>query len=133
VALIDMGDFVGGMLKYLRKHPIQRVTIAGGFAKMVKLAQGFIDLHSRAGAVDFRWLAEAVEALGANRAVIDGVAQANTAAEVLEIATAAGLPLAEHVAVSAQATAAKLVLGTEIRVDIAIFDRDGALLATRSA
>src|ERR1700681_4551815 len=29
-ALIDMGDFVGGMLKYLRRHPIPRVTIAGG-------------------------------------------------------------------------------------------------------
>src|SRR5262249_51542082 len=28
VALIDMGDFVGGMLKYLRTHPIPRVTIA---------------------------------------------------------------------------------------------------------
>ena len=39
-ALIDMGDFVGGMLKYLRNHPIPRVTIAGGLGKMTKLAQG---------------------------------------------------------------------------------------------
>src|SRR5205085_9145046 len=37
-ALIDMGDFVGGMLKHLRKHPVPRVTIAGGVAKMAKLA-----------------------------------------------------------------------------------------------
>ena len=22
IALIDMGDFVGGMLKYLRRHPV---------------------------------------------------------------------------------------------------------------
>ena len=29
-ALIDMGDFVGGMLKYLRQHPVARITIAGG-------------------------------------------------------------------------------------------------------
>ena len=40
IALIDMGDFVGGMLKYLRRHPVPRVTIAGGVAKMTKLAQG---------------------------------------------------------------------------------------------
>ena len=40
IALIDMGDFVGGMLKYLRAHPVPRVTIAGGVAKMTKLAQG---------------------------------------------------------------------------------------------
>src|SRR6202451_2504117 len=29
-ALIDMGDFVGGMLKYARAHPVPRITIAGG-------------------------------------------------------------------------------------------------------
>jgi cobalt-precorrin-5B (C1)-methyltransferase len=31
-ALIDMGDFVGGMIKYLRTHPVPRVTIAAGIA-----------------------------------------------------------------------------------------------------
>ena len=52
IALIDMGDFVGGMLKYVRAHPVPRVTIAGGVAKMSKLAQGLLDLHSKRGAVD---------------------------------------------------------------------------------
>src|SRR5579872_5595187 len=51
-ALIDMGDFVGGLLKYLREHPVPRLTIAGGPAKMVKLAEGKLDLHSKRGAVD---------------------------------------------------------------------------------
>src|SRR6202050_5845300 len=32
-ALIDMGDFVGGTLKYLRRRPIARLTLAGGFAQ----------------------------------------------------------------------------------------------------
>ncbi|MCB2099313.1 MAG: cobalt-precorrin-5B (C(1))-methyltransferase, partial [Rhodobacterales bacterium] len=32
-ALIDMGDFAGGLLKYLRRHPVPRLTITGGFAK----------------------------------------------------------------------------------------------------
>src|SRR5579859_2032423 len=41
-ALIDMGDFVGGTLKYLRRHPVRRLTIAGGFAKLAKLAQGHL-------------------------------------------------------------------------------------------
>jgi cobalt-precorrin-5B (C1)-methyltransferase len=39
VQLLDMGDFVGGMLKYLRDHPVPRVTIAGG-VRSAKLAQG---------------------------------------------------------------------------------------------
>ena len=50
VALIDMGDFAGGMLKYLRRNPVPRVTIGGGFAKMTKLGQGLLDLHSRGAA-----------------------------------------------------------------------------------
>jgi CbiD len=29
-ALIDLGGFVGGALKYLRAHPVARLTIAGG-------------------------------------------------------------------------------------------------------
>ena len=32
-ALIDLGDFVGGTLKYLRAHRVARLTIAGGFAR----------------------------------------------------------------------------------------------------
>ncbi|MCL4163102.1 UNVERIFIED_CONTAM: hypothetical protein GTU68_020530, partial [Idotea baltica] len=40
VAYLDMGDFAGGLLKYLRTHPIPRLTIAGGPGKMTKLAQG---------------------------------------------------------------------------------------------
>ena len=51
-----MGDFVGGMLKYLRRHPVPRVTVAGGMAKMTKLGQGLLDLHSRRGEVDLNWL-----------------------------------------------------------------------------
>ena len=39
IALIDMGDFVGGMLKYMRRHPVPNLSILGGFGKMVKLAR----------------------------------------------------------------------------------------------
>src|SRR5262245_42677569 len=45
-AMIDMGDFAGGMLKYVRRHPVPRVTVGGGFAKLSKLALGHLDLHS---------------------------------------------------------------------------------------
>ena len=56
-ALLDMGDFVGGTLKYLRTHPVPRVTIAGGIAKITKLAQGMLDLHSARGRVELGALA----------------------------------------------------------------------------
>ncbi len=66
VQLIDMGDFAGGMLKYIRDHPVPRVTIAGGVAKMTKLAQGMLDLHSKRGMADLDALAEVALAAGAS-------------------------------------------------------------------
>ena len=58
VAFIDMGDFAGGMLKYLRRHPLPRLTIGGGFGKLSKLAAGFGDLHSGRSQVDRGLLSE---------------------------------------------------------------------------
>ncbi len=57
-AMIDMGDFAGGMLKYLARHPVARVTVAGGIGKLAKLGQGAIDLHSARSQVDFAALAQ---------------------------------------------------------------------------
>lgn len=46
-AIIDMGDFVGAMFKYLKKKKfIGKITLAGGPGKLLKLAQGHNDLHS---------------------------------------------------------------------------------------
>ncbi len=71
-AIIDMGDFVGGMLKYLRRHPVERVTVAGGLAKMTKLAQGMLDLHSKRGAVDLAWLSQEARQVGRRRGADPG-------------------------------------------------------------
>jgi cobalt-precorrin-5B (C1)-methyltransferase len=129
VALIDMGDFVGGMLKYLRAHPVRRVTIAGGFAKMTKLAQGMLDLHSKRGEIDRVRLARFVAEAGADEAMIASVAGANTALEVLERTRAAGLDVAAIVAGNAWMIAANVLQRGDILLDIAIFDRQGGLLA----
>ena len=90
IALIDMGDFVGGMLKYLRRHPVPRVTIAGGVAKMTKLAQGLTDLHSRRGEVDFATLAGFAEAAGGSAELCARIKAANTAAEAFALAQSEG-------------------------------------------
>src|SRR5205814_1560328 len=74
-ALIDMGDFVGGTLKYLRRHPVPRLTIAGGFAKIAKLAQGHLDLHSSRSRLDAAALARsALSRLGDSMAVTTALA-----------------------------------------------------------
>ena len=128
IALIDMGDFVGGMLKYLRRHPVPRVTIAGGVAKMTKLAQGLADLHSKRGEVDLATLAKFVTAAGAGERIQHGVLAANTAAQAFAIARAAGIALGDQVARVAQETAANIVAGTDIAIEVVLFDREQNLV-----
>ena len=126
-ALIEMGDFVGGLLKYLRRHPVARLTIAGGFAKMTKLGQGLLDLHSRAGSVDRGWLAGLLETGGAAPEMIALAASANTAQQILEEAEARGIKLADLVATAAWHTASKAIAGAGITLDVVVFGRDGRL------
>lgn len=128
IALIDMGDFVGGMLKYVRTHPVPRVTIAGGVGKMTKLAQGLLDLHSRAGSVDLAVLAKLAEKAGGPPALGARILAANTAAEAFTQAEAAGLRLGDEVARAAWETAAAVVAGKPVEIEIAVFDRDGRLV-----
>jgi cobalt-precorrin-5B (C1)-methyltransferase len=128
IALIDMGDFVGGMLKYMRTHPLPRVTIAGGVAKMTKLAQGLTDLHSKRGAVDLATLAGFAKTGGASDALGDRIMAANTAAEAFLFARAEGIALGDVVARAAQDTAVQLVEGRGIAIEIILFDRDRNLV-----
>jgi cobalt-precorrin-5B (C1)-methyltransferase len=93
IALIDMGDFVGGMLKYLRSHPVPRVTIAGGVGKMTKLAQGLLDLHSKRGSIDLAVLAKLAENAGGSRDLTAYILTGNTAAEAFAHAKAEGVAL----------------------------------------
>ena len=116
IALLEMGDFVGGLLRYIRRHPVPLLTIAGGVAKMTKLAQGRLDLHSKRGSVDMAQLAAL--------AGIPGVAAANTVAEAVALAPSLG----EAVARGAWQTAFAALEGAPVALDVAVFDREGRLL-----
>lgn len=126
-ALIDMGDFAGGMLKHLRAHPVERLTLAGGFGKLTKLSQGHLDLHSSRSSVDMDALAATLADLGAPADVVERAKSANTAMEVLELAAGESLAVADRIAAEARAVAlATLSGGTQ--VEVCVFDRNGNLV-----
>lgn len=117
-AMIDMGDFVGGMIKYLRRNPVEEVVIGGGIGKLTKLAQGAIDLHSGRSQVDFDQLAGWMED--------PRLRTANTALEAYKIS---GAPLADLVAKRA-ARSAWALFGDQPpeRLSIIVIDRGGAVI-----
>ena len=123
-AMLDMGDFAGGLLKYLRRHPLPRLTIGGGFGKLSKLAAGHVDLHSGRSQVDMARLAGWVRDVGGGPELVREVEGANTANQVLQAAGAAGLPLADLVAREARTHALSMLDG-KTRVEVIVFDRQG--------
>jgi cobalt-precorrin-5B (C1)-methyltransferase len=126
-ALIDMGDFAGGLLKYLRKQPIKHLTIAGGFVKISKLAQGHLDLHSSRSQLDLNNLANRAKILGAENNLYEKIRSANTGMEVLGLCNSAQIPIANMMARGAREVAmATLSGGTNINV--IIYDRQGQLV-----
>jgi cobalt-precorrin-5B (C1)-methyltransferase len=127
IALIDMGDFAGGMLRYLRRHPLPRLTIAGGVAKLTKLAQGLTDLHSKRGEVDLAQLATFARQAGGSQDLAARIKSANTAAQAFALAQADGIALGAVVARAGRKTAAQVVAGTNIAIEIILFDRDGRM------
>ena len=123
-AMLDMGDFAGGMIKYLRRNPVARLTIGGGIGKLTKLAQGAVDLHSGRSQVDFKMLADWS---GDTR-----LKTANTALQAYEIA---GETLATLIANRA-ATQARKMFGDGHApdvLDIVMIDRAGNIIAKADA
>lgn len=118
-AMLDMGDFAGGLLKYLARHPVPRITIGGGIGKMTKLAQGAGDLHSGRSQVDFEALAAVMG--------VPAIREANTALEAVQIAP----DMADWVAGAAQKSAEAYVAEAGVAVDIVVIDRAGTVLARR--
>jgi cobalt-precorrin-5B (C1)-methyltransferase len=120
-AMLDMGDFVGGMIKYLKKYPIDRVTIGGGIGKITKLAFGAIDLHSKRSQVDFSKLNSLCVSAG-----LADVSSANTALEALSIA---GPKLATLVAEKALDSLTFMVKNDNIQISVIIVNRSGLVIA----
>ncbi|MER5768058.1 cobalt-precorrin-5B (C(1))-methyltransferase [Streptomyces sp. NPDC001985] len=131
-ALLDMGDFAGAVLKYVRRHPVPRLTVCGGFAKLSKLAAGHLDLHSARSQVDKGFLAALARRGGAGPGLAAEIAAANTGLAALRLCADAGVPLGDLVALAARDEALGVLRGAPVVVDVICVDRAGVVVG-RSA
>lgn len=136
VSLIEMGDFVGAMLKYLRREKvnessglqIKKLSISAGFGKLTKLANGHLDLNSRQSSIDFEQLATIAKSLGASDELQQQILTANTSIEVLNITRAAGIDIATVICQDALAVARGIV-HESIEVEVWAVNRKGLFVA----
>jgi cobalt-precorrin-5B (C1)-methyltransferase len=125
-ALLDMGDFAGAVLKYLRRHPVDRLTVVGGVGKLAKLADGHLDLHSSRSTVNTDLLAALVADAGSELA--ERVRSANTALDALSVCARAGVPLGDRIAARARDSALGVLRGAPVDVDVVVIDRAGTVV-----
>ncbi|RMQ50589.1 putative cobalt-precorrin-6A synthase [Pseudomonas cichorii] len=127
IALIEMGDFVGAVLKHLRKVPVAKLSICGGFGKISKLAAGHMDLHSRHSSINLPQLAQWAAAAGADLELQDAIRGANTSQQALAMSAAAGVPLGDSVCQHAL-DFARSVVPAQVEVEVFAIDRQGAIV-----
>jgi cobalt-precorrin-5B (C1)-methyltransferase len=127
-ALLDMGDFAGAVLKYLRRHPVPRLTIVGGIGKLSKLADGHLDLHSGRSQVNPALLATLAAEAGASPGLAAQVGSANTALHALRLCQAEAVPLGDLVATRALGTARDVLTGAPVSADVIVIDRTGMIV-----
>jgi len=129
MALIEMGDFVGAVLKYLKKAPVDRLSLCGGFGKISKLAQGHLDLHSRASSIDFSFLAELARGVGASEALRTKILKSNTSIEALNHCQKEQVELANLVCRQAMKQVKKII-PSEIVLDLWVVNRQGEIVGS---
>ncbi|MFI8396338.1 cobalt-precorrin-5B (C(1))-methyltransferase [Pseudomonas sp. Choline-02u-1] len=127
IALIEMGDFVGAVLKHLRKVPVDKLSLCGGFGKISKLAAGHMDLHSRHSSIDLPQLADWAAAIGADTTLQQGIRAANTSQQALAMAAAAGIALGDEVCRHALSFA-RSVVPAQVQVEVFAIDRQGGIV-----
>ncbi|MGG1948190.1 cobalt-precorrin-5B (C(1))-methyltransferase [Trinickia sp. NRRL B-1857] len=124
IALIEMGDFVGAVLKHMRRAPIAKLSLCGGFGKLSKLAAGHLDLHSRHSSIDLPLLAQWAGEAGGGEALQAEIRAANTSQQALAIASKQGIALGDAVCRHARAVAQGIV-PPEVTVEVFAIDREG--------
>lgn len=124
IALIEMGDFAGAVLKHMRKTPVNKLSICGGFGKITKLANGHMDLNSRVSKIDFAHIAEVAKNAGADTEVAEKILQANTSIEALQICQQADIDLANTMCDLALKKAMSIV-PESVAVEVYAINRQG--------
>ena len=127
MALIEMGDFVGAVLKHLKKVPIARLSVVGGFGKISKLAAGHLDLHSRKSSIDLSFLAKIAKEKGANSTLRKQIEQSNTSVEALKYCQKESLHLGDAICERALIKVVSIV-PREVCCEVWAIDRTGGVV-----
>lgn len=128
-SIIKIGDHVGFMLKGCLKRKIKDILLIGHIGKLVKIARGQFDTHSKFGDNRIDTIADYAKACGARKDVIEELLKQATAEAAIDILRKNGLMkvferIAQKITVSI-----KEFLGERICVKCVLLSLKGDILS----
>lgn len=127
MALIEMGDFVGAVVNHVKKVPVKKLSLCGGFGKISKLAMGKWNLHSQASSIDLGFLATLAEKQGADDALKEKIVASNTSIEALKHCDQQNIDLALAVCEAALLQVRKKI-SPHIQLEVWVINRQGDMI-----
>jgi cobalt-precorrin-5B (C1)-methyltransferase len=127
-AFIQIGPFFGDALQHCATAGVAKVTLAAMIGKLTKFAAGNSSVHSTASSQDFTFLADVARAVGADTVLVEQVAKANTAQEVSDLVSAAGLHGFFQAICELAWKFATTLLQSETALDVCLMSQDGGVL-----
>ena len=89
--IIRMSNFVGFMLERVKEQEIREILLIGHIGKIVKIAAGIFNTHSKIADARRETIAAYTAALGGSRKLTNNILAANTAEETIDLIRQDGL------------------------------------------
>jgi cobalt-precorrin-5B (C1)-methyltransferase len=128
-AFVQIGPFFGDALRHCSKAGVERVRLAAMIGKLAKFAAGNDSVHSTTSSQDFAFLADLARAAGADSALIDPIAKANTAQEVSDLVSEGGLEGFFHALCELSWKHAKSLLPAPAVLEVYLMGQSGEILS----
>jgi len=129
-SVIKIGDHVGFMLEECARKRIEEVLLIGHIGKLVKVANGQLNTHSRLGDGRIDAIAHYATRLGADRGMINAIFQETTAEATVKIFRERGLmEIFDHIAQQVVSKTNEFV-GDELKLSCIILSLGGEVLGS---
>jgi cobalt-precorrin-5B (C1)-methyltransferase len=127
-SFIKIGDHVGFMLEQCEKKGIEKILLVGHLGKLVKVASGQFNTHSRFGDRRIETIAHHAKRCGASREIIEAILLETAAEATISIIRDNGLmKVFDHIAEEVVLRAKNLV-GACLKINCIILSLEGEVL-----
>ncbi|MGM0369477.1 MAG: cobalt-precorrin-5B (C(1))-methyltransferase CbiD [Bacillota bacterium] len=128
--IVRMSNFVGFMLNHCVEQGVEKITIIGHLGKLVKVAAGIFDTHSKIADARLETIAAYTASLGGGQELVKQILAANTAEETVAMIKEAGLEEVFDLLAQRVTTRVEDYIGGELIVESCLFAMEAGIIGS---